>query len=276
MSTQPRDGHEPVNLRPVSADGQPPAAHRPAPADGQHPEERAPQGRLRRLLGRILRRRRVSPRPVLRALAIEQILIGRKREPGTTSYTENVVRALGTAAGNRVLARTQRILDRLARKTDGLRALQATLRTLAGYCGGNLVAHPDGGVRTVAETAGDQDQQRTVIAADIQNGSRRHRRLPKVLRRIPLLVFTADALLLLYFFSGVTNVDWSSPFSAALVFASLLAVMVTGISFAFFRFAGDRLQQYRTTPAPSRCGAWTSSPPWPRSWRCWPWRSWRR
>ena len=116
---------------------------------------------------------------------------------------------------------------------------------MAGYCGGNFVAHPDGGVRTVAETAGDQDQQRTVIAADIQDGSRRHRRLPKTLRRIPVLVFVADALLLLYFFSGVTNVDWSSPLSAALVFAILLAVMVTGISFAFFRFAGDRLQQYK-------------------------------
>ncbi len=43
----------------------------------------------------------------------------------------------------------------------------------------------------------------------------------------------------------MTNVDWSSPFSAALVFAILLAAMVTGISFAFFRFAGDRLQQYK-------------------------------
>src|SRR5271154_2986598 len=107
MSTPPRDGHEPANLRPVSANRQQPATPRPAPAAGQHPEERAPEGRLRRCLSRILRRRRVSPRPVLRALAIEQILIGRKREPGTTSYTENVVRALGTAAGNRVLANTQ-------------------------------------------------------------------------------------------------------------------------------------------------------------------------
>jgi hypothetical protein len=245
MDTHPRDGHEPVTLRPVPADGQQPVTVRPAPAVAPHPEERAPGGRLRRYLARVLRCRRVSPRRVLRALAIEQILIGRKREPGTTSYTEHVIRALGTAAANRVLAKTQRILDRLARKTDGLRALQATLRTLAGYCGGNFVAHPDGGVRTVAETAEDQDQQRTVIAADIQNGSRRHRRPPKALRRVPVLVFVADALLLLYFFSGVTNVDWSSPLSAALVFAILLAVMVTGISFAFFRFAGDRLQQYK-------------------------------
>ena len=60
-----------------------------------------------------------------------------------------------------------------------------------------------------------------------------------------MLVFGADGLLLLYFFSGVTNVNWASPFSAALVFAVLLASMVTGISFAFFRFTGDRLQQYK-------------------------------
>ena len=43
----------------------------------------------------------------------------------------------------------------------------------------------------------------------------------------------------------MTNVNWTSPFSAALVFAVLLAAMVTGISFVFFRFTGDRLQQYK-------------------------------
>ena len=43
----------------------------------------------------------------------------------------------------------------------------------------------------------------------------------------------------------MTNVNWASPLSAALVFAVLLAAMVTGITFAFFRFTGDRLQQYK-------------------------------
>jgi hypothetical protein len=100
-------------------------------------------------------------------------------------------------------------------------------------------------VRTLAQTASDQDKQREQIEADINRGSFRHRRLPAALRRVPLLVFGADALLLLYFFSGVTNVNWASPLSAALVFAVLLAAMVTGISFAFFRFTGDRLQQYK-------------------------------
>ena len=144
-----------------------------------------------------------------------------------------------------MLAKTQRILHGLASKADQLRAEQQGLRIHARYRDGDIVRHPDGGVRTVAQTASDQDKQRAQIEADLARGSFRHRRLPAALRRVPLLVFGADALLLLYFFSGVTNVNWASPFSAALVFAVLLAAMVTGISFAFFRFTGDRLQQYK-------------------------------
>ena len=67
----------------------------------------------------------------------------------------------------------------------------------------------------------------------------------QALRLAPQLIFGADALLLVYFFSGVTNVNWTSPFSTALVFACLLAAVVTGISFVFFRFTGDRLKQYK-------------------------------
>jgi hypothetical protein len=177
--------------------------------------------------------------------AAEQVLTGCQREPGTTSYAENLIRALGKAAGDRALGRPQHRLSRLAARADRLRARQASMRTRAGYRQGDFARHPDGGVRTVAETAGDQDEQRARIAADIAAGSRRHGRLPRALRRVPVLVFIADGLLLLYFFSGVTNVDWNSPASAALAFAVMLAAMVTGISFAFFRLAGDRLQQHK-------------------------------
>ena len=232
MSTQPTDGQQPVNIRPRLA-----AVPRP--------EQQGPPARLRRILSRVMRGRRIPRRLAILSLVIEQLLIGGTRLASTTSYAENVIRGLGKAAGDRVLAKTQRILSALARKADGLRAQQASLRTRARYRDGDLVAHPDGGVRTVAQTASDQDKQRDQIAADIDRGSFRHRRLPTALRRVPPLVFGADALLLLYFFSGVTNVNWASPLSAALVFAVLLAAMITGISFAFFRFTGDRLQQYK-------------------------------
>jgi hypothetical protein len=232
MNTQPDGGQQPTSIRPnLTA--------------VPHAEEQGPSARLRRSLGRTLRGRQIPRRPALRALAIEQLLVGGRRLASTTSYAENVIRARGKAGGDRVLTGTQRVLGGLAKKSDALRAQQASMRDRAGYRDGDIIAHPDGGVRTVTQTARDQDEQRMLIAADIQRGSRRHRRMPAALRRVPLLVFAADALLLLYFFSGITNVNWDNPLSMALVFAVLLAAMVTGISFAFFRFTGDRLLQYK-------------------------------
>jgi hypothetical protein len=252
MTTEHGSGQPPANIQPKPesdltaqhGSGQQLANVRPNLAAVPHPEEQGAPARLRRGLGRSLRGRRPGQRAI-RALVIEQLLIGGRRLASTTSYAENVIRARGKAGADRVLTGTQRVLGGLAKKSDALRAQQATLRTRADYRDDEIITHPDGGVRTVAQTARDQDEQRELIAADIQRGSRRHRRMPAALRRVPLLVFTADGLLLLYFFSGITNVNWGNPLSMALLFAGLLAAMVTGISFAFFRFTGDRLQQYK-------------------------------
>ena len=208
-------------------------------------EEQGAPGRLRRGLSGVIRRRWIRVSAAIRSLVTEQVHIGGTRPASTASYGETVIRGLGKAAGDRALGKTQRPMSSLARKAWTLRARQAELHTRAGFRDGDLVAHPDGGVRTVVQAADDQDKQREQIAADIDRGSTRHRRLPLALRRVPPLVFGADTLLLLYFFSGVTNVNWESPLSAALAFAALLAAMVTGMSFAFFSFAGDRLQQYK-------------------------------
>jgi hypothetical protein len=225
--------------------GQQPASIRPNLSAVPHPEEQGPPARLRRALGRTLRGRRIPRRPALRALVIEQLLIGGERLASTASYAETVIRARGKAGGDRVLTGTQRVLGGLAKKSDGLRVQQAELHIYADFRDDEIITHPDGGVRTVTQTARDQDEQREVIAADIQRGSRRHRRMPAALRLVPKLVLAADGLLLLYFFSGITNVNWGDPLSMAVVFAVLLAAMVTGISFAFFLFTGDRLQQYK-------------------------------
>jgi hypothetical protein len=227
------------------SDEQPSDRSRPNLHAVPHLEEQGAPARLRRSLNRTMGGRRPRRRSAIRALVIEQLVIGGHRAADALSYAEHVVSGLGQAAGDRVLQATQRALDPMAKKSDNLRAEQTSLRIWADYRGGELVAHPDGGVRTVADTADDQDELREQITADIANGSRKHRRLPVALHRVPALVFIADALLLLYFFSGITNVDWSRPFSAALLFALLLAGMVTGISFAFFWFTGDRLQQYK-------------------------------
>jgi protein-S-isoprenylcysteine O-methyltransferase Ste14 len=233
MNTGQSDGQQPVTIS------------KPSLTVVPHPEEGAPSGRLRRSIRRVMRGRRVRTHAALRMQAIEQVHIGGQRHASTTSYGENLLRALGKTAGDHVLGKTGHTMDGLADRADSMRAEQTGLRVRAGYRRGDYVRHPDGGVRTTAQTVADQDKQRAEIAADIADGSRRHRKLPRSLRRMPRIILVADGLLLLYFFSGVTNVDWSSPLSAALVFALMLAVMVTGISFAFFRLAGDRLQQYK-------------------------------
>ena len=197
--------------------------------------------------------------------------------PGTTSYAENVIRALGKAAGDRVLGKTQRILDRLAKRgRPPARPEQATLRIRAGTGTGTSSRTPTAACGPSPRQPATRTRSAPGSPPTSSRGSRRHRRLPEALRRVPVLVFVADALLLLYFFSGVTNVDWASPLSAALVFAVLLAAMVTGISFAFFRFTGDRLQQYKndagTIPLRGLDEATTVS----RGWRSPPWWSWRR
>lgn len=214
MSAHNTDGHLPVSPRPNLT-------------VVPHAEEGVPAARLRRNLNRMTRGRRVSRRHTLRVLVIEHVLIGRQRHASSTSYAENLTRGLGKAAGDHVLGKTHRTLDGLASKADSIRGEQAMLRTRAGYRRGDFVAHPNGGVRTVTETVEDQDSQRAKIIAAIDAGSYRHRRLSEALHRVPVIVFICDALLLLYFFSGVTNVDWTSPLSAALTFAVILAAMVT-------------------------------------------------
>jgi hypothetical protein len=234
MSTHHAGGQQAVPIRP---------SLRAAP----HAEEQGLAARLRRLLARILPGPRIRFRAAVKSLVIEQLITGGTRAAITISHAENLILALGKAAGDQILQKTQGVLDALAKKSDGLRAAQAALRIRALYRDGDIIPYPDGGVQTVIDTAAEQDRVRDQVSEDTSRGSYRHRRLPAILRRVPMVVFCCDGLLLLYFFSGITDVDWSSPFSStpALVFAVLLAAMVTGISFAFFRFTGDRLQQYK-------------------------------
>ena len=104
MSIQPTDGQQSLDTQP--ADDQQPANIRPRMAAVPHPEQQGAPARLRRILSRVIRGRRISRRLALLALAIEQLLIGGTRPPGTTSYAENVIRSLGKTAGDRVLGKT--------------------------------------------------------------------------------------------------------------------------------------------------------------------------
>ena len=107
------------------------------------------------------------------------------------------------------------------------------------------VKHPDGGERTVTETRADEEEQRQQINRETAMGSRKHRRLPRWQGWIPKFVLCFDFALLLYFFAGITNVDWQSPVSMSLAFAITLAGMVTVLAYGFLSFAGHRMRSYK-------------------------------
>jgi hypothetical protein len=108
------------------------------------------------------------------------------------------------------------------------------------------VKHPDGGERTVADTLADETEQRKHINQQAGRGSRKHRRLPPWQRWIPKLVLFFDFILLLYFFAGITNVDWQSPLSINLAFAAAIAAMVTVLAYGFLAFTGHRMRSYKS------------------------------
>ena len=107
------------------------------------------------------------------------------------------------------------------------------------------VKHPDGGERTVTETQADEEEQRQQINRETEMGSRKHRRLPRWQGWIPKLVLAFDFALLLYFFAGITNVDWQSPVSMSLAFAITLAGMVTVLAYGYLSFTGHRMRSYK-------------------------------
>ena len=205
---------------------------------------RRARARLHRGLGKVLRHRRVR-RGTLGVLLAEDHHIGASRDPARATHAETVVRAAGKAGADGHLVGSQRRLDRAARRIDRQRARQARLLVRAGHRHQDLVRHPDGGQETVAHLRQCQAAQRAQIEDEMARGSRKHRRLPRWIGHIPKLVLVVDFSLLLYFFAGITDVNWVSPLSADLAFAVLLAAMVTLLCYGFLSFAGYRLRGYK-------------------------------
>ena len=201
--------------------------------------------RLHRRLAQILRHPHIRSGAALAMLTAEADHIGPGRDPELPTHGEALILAAAKESADSTLARSQRGIDKHAEGIELLQAKRAELMTRAGHRAANLVRHPDGGLRPVEEVAQDEARQRAQIKDDCASGSRKHQRLPRWLGRIPQLVLVVDFCLLLYFFAGVTDVDWSSPLSADLVFAVLLAVMVTVLSYGFLAFAGHRLRSHK-------------------------------
>jgi len=207
--------------------------------------QRQSRARLHQALARVLGHRRVRSRTALAMLAAEDDRIDPGRNPDLTTHGEALVLARGKERADAALARSQCGIDKQARRIGLLQFRRSRLIVRADYRAGDLVRHPDGGLRPVREVVRDEASQRAEIADDRANGSRKHQRLPSWLGRTPQLVLVVDFSLLLYFFAGITDVNWASPLSADLVFAVLLAVMVTVLSYGFLAFTGHRLRSHK-------------------------------
>lgn len=210
----------------------------------EHARWRA-RGLLIRLLGRLVRGRRVSWRAAIAALAAEDQHVGAARDPARKTHTEALVRALGKQAADGSLAKSQRGINRRARKTDRMKAKQARLAVRAEHRAGDRVPHPTGGHDTAATLEHTGVLLRSRIDAEMADGSLKHERFPRWIRHIPKFVLVVDFSMLVYFFSGITNVNWESPISPSLAFACLLAAMVTVLSYGFLAFAGYRLRTFK-------------------------------
>jgi hypothetical protein len=187
---------------------------------------------------------RMSRRGV-RALAAEHDGIGAPRDPGPATHGEVVVHSIARRRSGHVLHVTFRRLSRMNRRTDRLKARQATLYDRIRLIPDEHVVHPAGGHRTFSRTEADRDALAARVDQERSQNSRKHDRLARWFRHLPRVVLVFDFLLLLYFLSGITDVNWSDPGSPQLAFAVGLGAMITLVSYGCFAFAGDRLRAYR-------------------------------
>ena len=207
---------------------------------------RRPRGLLPLTRLRIGARRwsRMTRRGV-RALVAEQDGAFAPPDPARATHGEEVVHSIARRRAGGVLHATFRRLSRMLRRTDRLRARRATLHARIALLPGEHVAHPDGIHRTVAQTEADRDALAARVDRERGQNSRKHNRLPRWFRHLPRVVLVFDFLLLLYFLSGITDVDWGNPESPQLAFAVGLAAMITLVSYGCFAFAGDRLRAHK-------------------------------
>lgn len=152
------------------------------------------------------------------------------------------------AAGAPVSAAALADADHCGRRNGPLparRGHRADLRSARARDRIGYLARAGGRQQAMADLRWYQAAQQIQIEDEMARGSRRHHRLPRWISRIPQLILLADFSLLLYFFSGVTNVNWNSPRSASLAFAVSLAVMVTILSYGFFAFTARRPRSFK-------------------------------
>jgi hypothetical protein len=186
-----------------------------------------------------------SSRQAIRALVAEQEGIAAPRDPSDATYGETVVRGIAKRRGDGLIHHTGRRIGWMAGRTGRLKVRRAVLYDRISFQPDEHVRHPDGGRRPFAQILAEHAQLDQDVAAERNQGSRKHHRVPRWFRWLPRVVLVFDFFLLLYFLSGITDVDWMAPMSPELAFAAGLAAMITVVSYGCFAFAGHRLRSHK-------------------------------
>ncbi len=213
-------------------------------AEADRRRRRVPRALMLLARGRAGRSGR-SSRLAVRALVAEQEGLGAEHDPADATYGETVVRGLAKRRADGLIRRTCRRMGWMAGRTGRLKVRRAVLRDRVSYQSEEHVRHPDGGRRTFARTLGEHTALDQRVTAERDQGSRKHHRLPRWFRWLPRVVLIFDFFLLLYFLSGITDVNWLAPMSPDLAFAAGLAAMITVVSYGCFAFAGHRLRMHK-------------------------------
>ncbi len=83
------------------------------------------------------------------------------------------------------------------------------------------------------------------VLGQLERGATVHRRLPRTVRGIPPVVAVADGIVLLAFCADVFNVDWARPNWIRVLAAIMLALLGSGVSYAWLALTGLRMRTYR-------------------------------
>lgn len=226
-----------------SASGPPPG---PDLAETDRIRRRRPRGLLLLTHCRIgVRRWSRASRRAVRALVAEQDGHAGPHDSVHATHGEDALHSIARRRAGHELYATFRRVSRINRRTDRLKARRATLQDRIKQIPDEHVAHPDGMPRTLRQTETDRDALAGRVEQERSQNSRKHDRLPRWFRYLPRVVLVFDFLLLIYFLSGITDVNWADPESPQLAFAAALAAMITVISYGCFAFAGDRLRAHK-------------------------------
>lgn len=189
------------------------------------------------------------------AMAREQQRIGHTREPDCLSNMEAFVASKGMAGAEQAREQGADALAGLVDQAAVLIGEQTVLRTELDRLDTVPIAGPNDEITAVKDARERMNSVSTTVTSERDDGSVKHRRVPRTLRKVAIAASVVDFPILLHFTTQVFNVDltglatgdgtaWSGslvPLLTSIVFA-VLGTLAVAVGLSFF---GRDLKGYK-------------------------------